>query len=165
MVNDVRLPDDDDQYEDQDTSYGGRPEDTEGDDGGQADYGQDYGQDAQEPQDGEQAMAQAAPHEVDAHRDMLSEAMQLLQGQGVNTSALAGQAGVDTADPNQMSHGDLISMARTLAQEHPEVLGMVAQRFPQAQGLLGSVLGGGAGGGEQGGGGILGGLLGRFLGR
>ena len=111
--------------------------------------------------DPNQAMANAAPEEVDAHRGLLGEAMSMLQGQGVNTQALAGQAGVGTTDPDQMSHGDLISMAQTLAQQHPEVLQQVAQQFPQAQGLLGSVLGGG--GGSGGGGGMLGGLLGKFL--
>jgi len=42
---------------------------------------------------------------------------------------------------------------------------MISQRFPAAQGLLGSVLGGGAAQGAEGqagGGGMLGGLLGRF---
>ena len=39
-----------------------------------------------------------------------------------------------------MSHGDLISMAQTLAQEHPEVLQGAAQRFPEAQGFLDTAL-------------------------
>ena len=111
--------------------------------------------------DPNEAMANAAPEEVDAHRGLLGEALNMLQGQGVNTQALAGQAGVGTTDPSQMSHGDLISMAQTLAQQHPEVLQEVSQQFPQAQGLLSSVLGGGA---QGGGGGFLGGLLGKFLG-
>ena len=118
--------------------------------------------DAQDNMDPDQAMAAAAPEEVDAHRGLLGEVMGMLQGQGVNTQALAGQAGVGTTDPGQMSHGDLVSMAQTLAQQHPEVLQQVAERFPQAQGLLGSVLGGG--GAAGGGGGMLGGLLGKFLG-
>ena len=109
--------------------------------------------------DAHAAMANAAPEEVDAHRGMLGEAMSLLQGQGVNTQALADQAGVGTTDPDQMSHGDLISMAKTLAEQHPEMLQQVAQQFPQAQGLLGSVLGSGGGGG-----GMLGGLMGKLFG-
>ena len=112
--------------------------------------------------DAHQAMANAAPEEVDAHRGLLGEAMNMLQGQGVDTQALAGQAGVGTTDPDQMSHGDLISMARTLAQQHPEVVQEVSQQFPQAQGLLNSVLGGG--GAQGGGGGIFGGLLGKLFG-
>ncbi len=111
---------------------------------------------------GEQALAGAAPEEVDAHRSLLSEAMQMLQGQGVDTDAVASQAGAATTDPQQMSHGDLLSTTLALARQHPEVLQMVAQRFPAAQGLLGSVLGGG--GGQAAGGGLLGGLLGRLTG-
>ena len=113
--------------------------------------------------DGEQAVAQAAPAEVDAHRDLLSQALGHLGGQGVDVQSLLGQAGVGTTDPSQMSHGDLVSTTLALARAHPEVIAMISSRFPQAQGLLSSVLGGGgAAGAEGGGGGMLGGLLGRF---
>jgi len=114
--------------------------------------------------DATQAMAQAEPEAQDAHKDMLSEALSHLGGQGVDVQGLLGQAGVGTTDPSQMSHGDLISTTMALAQSHPEVLQMIASRFPAAQGLLGSVLGGGAAQGAEGqaGGGMLGGLLGKF---
>ena len=130
-----------------------------------ADDDQDYGdgQDyADDPQDnGEQAVAQTAPEEVDAHRDFLSQALGHLGGQGVDVQGLLGQAGVGTTDPSQMSHGDLVSTTLALVREHPEVVQQIAGRFPEAQGLLGSVLG--AGGGQASpGGGMLGGLLGRF---
>ena len=141
--------------------YDDTQDDSQDDNTGSYDAGgQDMSDNDTDPQ---QAMANADPQEVDAHRGLLGEAMSMLQGQGVNTQALAGQAGVGTTDPSQMSHGDLISMAQTLAQQHPEVLQMVAQRFPAAQGLLGSVLGGGqaAGGG---GGGMLDGLMGKIFG-
>ena len=124
------------------------------------DNGNNHGD--QNGSDAHEAMANAAPEEVDAHRGLLGEAMSMLQGQGVNTQALANQAGVGTSDPDQMSHGDLISMARTLAQQHPEVMQEVSQQFPQAQGLLNSVLGGG--GAQGGGGGMFGGLLGKLFG-
>ncbi len=129
------------------------------------DYGtDDQYDDAPQSDDGDtqgahQAIAGAAPEEVDAHRDMLSRVMQTLQGQGVDTAALAGQAGASTDDPSAMSHGDLVSTTLALAREHPEVMQTVSQQFPEAQGLLGSVLGSG----ESGGGG-LGSLLGGFLG-
>ncbi len=113
------------------------------------------GQDA-----GEQAVAQAAPEEVDAHRDLLSQALGQLGGQGVDVQGLLGQAGVGTTDPTQMSHGDLVSTTLALARAHPEVIAMIVSRFPQAQGILGSVLGGGAAQGTEGG--MFGGLLGRF---
>ena len=113
--------------------------------------------------DATQAVAQADPEAQDAHKDMLSEALGHLGGQGVDVQSLLGQAGVGTTDPSQMSHGDLVATTLALARSHPEVMQMVASRFPAAQGLLGSVLGGGAAqGGEAAGGGMLGGLLGRF---
>ena len=117
--------------------------------------------------DAAQAVAQADPEAQDAHKDMLSEALGHLGGQGVDVQSLLGQAGVGTTDPSQMSHGDLVASTLALARSHPEVLQMVASRFPAAQGLLGSVLGGGAAQGAEGadgqaGGGMLGGLLGRF---
>lgn len=125
---------------------------------------QDDDQQDTDPQgDGEQAVAQAAPEEVDAHRDLLSQVLSHLGGQGVNVQSLLGQAGVGTTDPSQMSHSDLVSTTLALAREHPEVVQMISSRFPEAQGLLSSVLGGGAAQGAAGdGGGLLGGLLGRF---
>lgn len=109
----------------------------------------------------QQAVAGAAPEEVDAHRGLVGEALQMLQGQGGNPAELMQQAGVGTTDPNQMSHGDLVSTTLALARQHPEILALVARKFPQAQGLLSMVLGGGS----SGGGGMFGGLLGSILGR
>ena len=127
----------------------------------------DEQEDAQDDEqvDANQAVAQAGPEEVDAHKDMLSEVLGHLGGQGVDVQGLLGQAGVGTTDPSQMSHSDLISTTLALARSHPEVVQMIAQRFPAAQGLLGSVLGSGAAQGAEAqadGGGMLGGLLGRF---
>ena len=115
--------------------------------------------------DGTQALAQASPEAVDAHRDLLSQALGMLSGQGVNVQSLLGQAGTDETNPSQMSHSDLISTTMALAQQHPEVLAMVSSRFPQAAGLLGMLTGGQAAQGAEGGtggGGMLGGLLGKF---
>lgn len=106
-----------------------------------------------------QAMAQAAPEEIDAHKNFLSAALGELGGQGMNVGGLLGQAGVGTTDPNAMSHSDLLATTLALARQHPEVVAMIASRFPQAQGLIQSVLGGGT---PQPTGGALGGLLGRF---
>lgn len=120
-------------------------------------------QDDNQQGDAEQAVAQAAPEEVDAHRGLLSQALSHLGGQGVDVQSLLGQAGVGTTDPSQMSHSDLVSTTLALARSHPEVVQMISSRFPAAQGLLSSVLGGGASQGAAGeGGGALGGLLGRF---
>ncbi len=120
----------------------------------------DYQDDDQAQGDATQVMAQATPEDVDAHRGLLSEVMGQLGGQGVNIQSLLGQAGVGTTDPSQMSHGDLAATTMALAREHPEVMTEVANRFPEAGGLLSDVLGAGGQGGA--GGGMLGGLLGRF---
>jgi len=117
------------------------------------DQPQNYSQD-----DATQVMSQAAPEDVDAHRNLLSQALGMLSGQGVDTQSLLGQAGVGSTDPSQMSHDDLVSTTIALARSHPEVVTEIANRFPAAGGLLNDVLGaGGAGGG-----GMLQGLLGRF---
>jgi hypothetical protein len=108
--------------------------------------------------DAQQAMDNAAPEEVDAHRNLIGEVLSQLEDRGVDTQAVADQAGVGTTDPNEMSPQNLIAMARTLAQQHPQVVQDVAQQFPEAQGLLNAVLGGGQGGG------FLGGMLGRMFG-
>ena len=114
--------------------------------------------------DGTQTLAQAAPEAVDAHRDLLSQALGMLSGQGVNVQSLLGQAGTDETNPSQMSHSDLVSTTMALVQQHPEVLAMVSSRFPQAAGLLGMLTGGQAAQSAEGGGGggMLGGLLGKF---
>lgn len=117
------------------------------------DQPQNYSQD-----DATQVMSQAAPEDVDSHRNLLSQALGMLSGQGVDTQSLLGQAGVSSTDPSQMSHDDLVSTTIALARSHPEVVTEIANRFPAAGGLLNDVLGaGGAGGG-----GMLQGLLGRF---
>ena len=124
-----------------------------------ADYQEDDQNQGYSQTDATQVMSQAAPEDVDAHRSLLSQALGMLGGQGVDTQNLLGQAGVSNTDPSQMSHGDLASTTMALAQAHPEVMTEVANRFPAAGGLLNDVLGaGGAGSG----GGMLQGLLGRF---
>lgn len=120
----------------------------------------DYQDDDQAQNDATQAVEQAAPEDVDAHRNLLSEALGMLGGQGINVQSLLGQAGVGTTDPSQMSSSDLVSATMALARSHPEVVTEVANRFPEAGGLLNDVLGAGGQGG--GGGGMLRGLLGRF---
>lgn len=112
-------------------------------------------------QDMTQALDQAAPEEIDAHKDFLQDALGELDGQGVNVAGLLGQAGVGTTDPNAMSQNDLLATTLALARQHPEVVAMVASRFPQAQGLITSILSSGNGAGQPAGG-ALSGLLGRF---
>lgn len=108
-----------------------------------------------------QALAQAAPEEIDAHKSFLQTALGELGGQGINIAGLLGQAGVGTTDPNAMSQSDLLATTLALARQHPEMVAMIAARFPQAQSLIASILGTGTGAGQPAGG-PLGGLLGRF---
>ncbi len=129
-----------------------------------ADYADDTQDDDTQQDDGSgaQALANAAPEDVDAHRNMIGEALQNLSDRGVDVEALAEKAGVSSADVNALDHDDLATMTQYIAQNHPQVMQEVTDRFPEAQGLLGMVLGGGNQGG--GGGGFLGGLLSRFTG-
>jgi len=84
----------------------------------------------------------AAPHEVDAHRGFLQEALNLVGQQGGNPQVIAQQAGAPNADPHGMNPEQLINTTIQLARTHPEIVNQVAQRFPQAQPLLNSLLGG-----------------------
>ena len=99
------------------------------------------------------AVASAPAHEVEAHRNALGEMMQQLSDKGIDVEKLAEQAGLQSADVQEMSHGDLAGLTAYIAQNHPEVLASVASRFPAAQGLIGMI--GGMGG--------LGGMLGGFF--
>ncbi len=118
--------------------------------------------------DGAQMVDQAGGEAVDAHKNLLGEAVNLLNGQGMNLGQLAQMAGINTADVNALSAGDLVQLTQYLALNHPEILQMLAQQFPEAQGLLGLLTGGvpatAGEGASANGGGILGGLLGRVLG-
>lgn len=94
--------------------------------------------------DASNAVASAAPHEVDAHRNALGEMIQTLSDKGIDVQKLAEQAGVQSTDIDELSHGDLANLTAYIAQNHPEVLSSVASRFPAAQGLIGMFASGGA---------------------
>jgi hypothetical protein len=127
---------DDDQHEDEDEHYG---DEEDGDD--TADSGT--------------ALDNAAPHEVEAHRGMLTEVMQNLQNNGIDVDEIADDAGISSSDIDSLSHEDLSTLTKYVAQNHPEVLHTVADRFPAAQGVLGAITGADGGG--------LGGFLGKLL--
>jgi len=101
----------------------------------------------QDDSTGAQALAEASPQEVDAHRGILSGVLEQLSSRGIDVASLAEKAGVSTDDVNALSHDDLAGLTGYLAQHHPQELAGVASQFPQAQGLLGSLLGGAGGGG------------------
>ena len=117
---------------------------------------------------GAQMLQMAGGDEVNAHKDLLGQALSHLGGQGMDLGQIAQMAGVSTPDVNGLSMGDVVKLTQWVAVNHPEVLQMLVQHFPQAQGLLGLLTGGtpaSAGeGASENGGGILGGLLGRVLG-
>jgi hypothetical protein len=79
----------------------------------------------------------AAPHEVEAHRNAIGDMLQSLSDKGIDVAKLAQQAGVSSADIDQLSHDDLGSLTVFIARNHPEVLQAVAARYPAAQGLIG----------------------------
>ena len=118
--------------------------------------------------EGVQLLQNANGEAVNAHKDLLSEALSQLSGQGMDLNQLAQMAGVGGTNVNALPPGDIVQLTQWVAINHPELLQMLAQQFPQAQGLLGLLTGGtpaAAGeGASGGGGGILGGLLGRVLG-
>ncbi len=148
-----RDDDDDDQEDDQDQDDS---DETSDDDSQDTDDSDTDTTDTDDTSDGAQALSDAAPQEVDAHRNMIGDALQQLSDRGIDVDELAEKAGVSSADVNELDHGDLAGITQYLAQNHPELMQEVSSRFPQAQGLLSSVLGGSGGSG-------LSGLLGRFL--
>ena len=70
-------------------------------------------------------------------------------------NSLAEKAGVSSTDVDKLTHGDLAGLTKYLADNHPEALNAVGDRFPAAHGLLDSLTGGGGAGG----------LLGKLFGR
>ena len=114
---------------------------------------------APDPNEGAQALQNAAPAEADAHKDMLSEALGMLNGQGFDLGTLAQKFGLPHLDLNNMNPAQMVQLTQQLAQQHPEVVAEVVQRYPAAQGIVGYL----TGGGNSGGGGFLSGLLGKIL--
>jgi len=123
-----------------------------------------------EPGAGAAVVEQAPLEAQQAHRDLLGTLLGEVAGQlGVSPQQVAQQYGASTADPNQFGLDDIVRLTQNLAMQHPEIVAMVVQRFPQAQPILlalagGALGGGGAAGGQSAGGGLLGGILGNLLG-
>lgn len=87
------------------------------------------------------ALDNAAPHEVEAHRGMLGDAMQHLSEEGIDVDEIAEDAGISTSDVDALSNDDLTTLTQYVAQNHPEVLQAAADRFPAAQNLLSAITG------------------------
>lgn len=60
---------------------------------------------------------------------------------GVGQQQVTQATGVSTLDPSQMSPQDLAALAQWLQQNHPEVLGQVAQQYQKQPDVLQSLLG------------------------
>ena len=78
----------------------------------------------------------------DTHREAVGAAVAQAQSQGLDMGQLSQQLGLSTDDVNAMTHGDLMSVAKHLASEHPEIAQNLLGRIPVIGGLLGSLFGG-----------------------
>src|SRR4051794_34109235 len=96
------IEDTDDSDVDLDDSDDTSDEDDSNDD---QDDDDDEENDDAEDDDGEQTVASAAPHEVEAHRNLIGTALQHLTDQGIDVESLAEQAGISSADVEEMTHG------------------------------------------------------------
>jgi hypothetical protein len=128
----LQADDDDDDDTDDDSQDDDSSSDDDQDDGNTDD-------------DGSSAIANASDDEVDAHRNMLGEALQHLSDNGIDVDELAERAGIDSSDVDALSHDDLTTLTQYLAQNHSDLLQNVSDRFPAAQGILGAITGGGGG--------------------
>ncbi len=122
---------------------------------------------------GTDAVNQATPEQVDAHRGLLGEAFQMLEQQGGSSQQVAQAAQVQTTDSSAMNPEDMVRSTIALARSHPQIVEEVASRYPAAQSIVGAVLGSAANAPSAGapqnqaahpGGDMFGGLLGKFLG-
>ena len=136
---DMSFGDYDDDDDDDDDDH------DEDEDGDHSDEGKDI-DDGDDLSDAGAAVANATPDEVEAHRSMLGEVMQSLADEGIDIDEIAEDAGISTSDVDALGHDDIATLTQYVAQNHPEVLQTVSDRFPAAQNLLGALTGGGGDG-------------------
>jgi hypothetical protein len=89
----------------------------------------------------EQAVQNAAPHEVEAHRGFLSEALDALQQSGKDPNQVTQQAGAGNTDPQSMTPAQLASTTLQLARQHPDIVKAIGEKYPIAQPLLATIVG------------------------
>ncbi|HEX5323279.1 MAG TPA: hypothetical protein VFW40_05790 [Capsulimonadaceae bacterium] len=114
--------------------------------------------------DGANTVNQAPEPQVDAHRNLLSEAFQMLGQQGGAPAHIAQQAQVSTTDPHAMNAEELVRTTLALARSHPQIVEEVASRYPQAQPIVGAILGSAANAGNAQNSGLFEGLLAKLTG-
>lgn len=140
-----------------DMSFGDDDDDEEDDDQNEddSDDNDNSDQDDNELSDAGSTLANATPGEVEAHRNMLGEVMQHLADNGIDVDEVAEDAGISSSDVDALGHDDLATLTQYVAQNHPEVLQTVSDRFPAAQGILSQLTGADGGG--------LGGFINKLL--
>jgi ribosome-binding protein aMBF1 (putative translation factor) len=75
---------------------------------------------------------------VEEHREAIGNALsEAADRQGISLSDLASQIGLSSDDVNELTHDDLMTAAKHLAREHPDLVESFVERLP-----LGNVLGG-----------------------
>ncbi len=80
----------------------------------------------------------AATPDLEEHRDTITNALGAAAEQkGIPFAALASQLGLSTDDMNGLSQGDLMTAAKHLAAEHPEMVQSLIAKLP-----MGNMLGG-----------------------
>lgn len=156
----LQPTDDDDDYEDDRSDRDDREEyleETEEDSGDEDDdetaVADDHG--VPDLDEAEAAIANAHVDEVESHRNLIGDVLSHLTEDGYDVESIAEDAGVSSDDVQELTHGDLAAMTQYLAQNHPELLEAMSDRYPAAQNVLNAVTGGGG----------IGGIVGRFLGR
>jgi len=76
--------------------------------------------------------------DVEEHREAIGNALsEAADRQGMTLTDLAAQIGLSSDDVNELTHDDLMTAAKHLAQEHPDLVESFVERLP-----LGNVLGG-----------------------
>jgi hypothetical protein len=103
----------------------------------------DDDEDQDEPfERGQKVLADADPDVVDAHRDLLAAVIAHLDYEEEDLLRVAHRAGVETLNPDEMSHEDLARITYELSENYPEAMDAVTNRFPHTEGFLASILSG-----------------------
>jgi hypothetical protein len=99
-------------------------------------------EDDEEDEPSSDVLADADPDVVDAHRDLLAAVIAHLDYEEEDLLRVAHRAGVETLNPDEMSHEDLARITYELSENYPEAMDAVTNRFPHTEGFLASILSG-----------------------
>jgi len=91
-----------------------------------------------ENEDNNDEDSDTATGDVEEHREAIGSALsEAADCQGMTLTDLAAQIGLSSDDVNELTHDDLMTAAKHLAREHPDLVESFVERLP-----LGNVLGG-----------------------